>query len=155
MRRMMMVSLLTSTFLAAGCMPPWFVVRQATPNPLLGQSQFTLHPIDFQSLMVGDKSQGAYLGGKDPEQRAGWQADLVAMNQIFTSRVASTPGLQVAPAYPHSTGFSIVPRIVFIEPGFFAGIVSAPTQVRMVLQIVNGGRWSTRFTSRSRSRPIL
>jgi hypothetical protein len=132
-----LLGLLGAGLLASGC-TPWVVVRQASPNPLAGQTQFQLQPLNFDALYVGDKTQAEYLAGKDPDQRASWQADLLAMNQIFAERLyGNTPGLTIVPfgQAQARAPFTIVPRILFIEPGFYAGVVAASAQVRMALQI--------------------
>lgn len=136
-RAHMLLWLLGAGMVSSAC-TPWVVVRQASPNPLGGQTQFQLQPLNFDGLHVGEKTQAEYLAGKDPGQRASWQADLLAMNQIFAERLHSnTPGLTIAPVgQAQAPGpFTIVPRILFIEPGFYAGVVAASARVRMALQV--------------------
>jgi len=49
----------------SGCGPHWTVVKQASPNPLVGQQQFALEPTSFEGLMVQDKTEADFKSSRD------------------------------------------------------------------------------------------
>lgn len=123
--------------LAASCGPPWQIVRQATPNPLLGQRAFAIAPMSFANLVVGEKPEAAYLAEKDPGQRGSWDQDKSAMAQMFLDGVRGhAPGIAIQPG---SGTFVVEPEVTFIEPGFYVGIAARASEVSLALRIRQGG----------------
>ncbi len=123
---------------AASCGPPWQVVRQAMPNPMLGQRAFVLAPMSFVNLVVGEKPEAAYLAEKDPGQRGSWDQDKSAMAQMFLDGVRGTAeGLAISPR--SSGGFTVEPHVTFIEPGFYVGLAARSSEVNMTVRILQGG----------------
>ncbi len=127
--------------LAAGCAPPWQVVRQAAPNPFLGHNAFVVEPIRFERLMVGNKPEGVWQSEKKPEQQASWAGDKVGMTEEFHRRIVEAgQGLQIAVApAPQPPGAFIVRAFCpFIEPGFFTGTaIRRDTIVDLAIQILD------------------
>lgn len=124
---------------ALGCGPAWTVVQAQTPNPLVGQSRFAVHPVDITAFTVGGKSEADYLADKDAESRSNWEGDKAAINEEYTKVLIETAGelgFSVVPATgPESAKFFIRPRVDFIEPGFYAVMASGASRVRMTILV--------------------
>ncbi|HZO12658.1 MAG TPA: hypothetical protein VFB62_05360 [Polyangiaceae bacterium] len=119
------------------CGPPWSVVRQAVPNPLLGQKHFVVMPIDFSGLSVGEKSEAGYLAEKDEESRRNWLGDKAAMNEEFGRALtgeAHERGIIVMDPRGRAN-FVVHPKISWLEPGFYTYFANQPSEVRMTLVI--------------------
>ena len=123
-----------------GCGPPWVVVMQTTPDPFANQGKFSVLPIDFTGLTIGEKPEGLYLSEKSPEQRESFQGDKAGVNEEFTKALISKArdlGVDVVLATgPDAAPFQISASVAWLEPGFFAGVIGAPSQVRMKLRIL-------------------
>ncbi|MCS6915353.1 MAG: hypothetical protein RMK29_21660 [Myxococcales bacterium] len=128
-----------AVLVGAGCAPAWTVVKQANPNPITPQTSLAVEPIRFEGLMVGKKTEEAYLADKKPEQQESWKSDLAAMQQIFSSTlVEQAKGLQVVAGAPEQGGpYLIKPAVTFIEPGVFTAMFNIPSQVHMTLQVAD------------------
>jgi hypothetical protein len=123
-----------------GCGPPWAVVVQSAPNPFFGQRLFAVQPVDFSGLMVGSKPEPVYLAEKDAGQRASFAEDKAAFNERFLADLIAQAGaaaVRVVPATgPADAPFTIRPVVHFIEPGFYAYLVSQASRVEMSVRIV-------------------
>lgn len=123
-----------------GCGPKWIVVTQAAPNPFVNQSRFSVMPIDFAGLEIGSKPEANYLAEKSQDQRDSFAGDKAGINEEFTGALikeARELGFDVVLATgPSDAPFQIRPSVAWLEPGFFAGVIGAPSQVRMKVQIV-------------------
>lgn len=120
--------------LLTGCGANVAVIRQAEPNPFVGSPRFQVAPLETKGLLVGEMSEEQYLASKDEAQRASFQEDKAAMAERFQAGFAeavSDAGLAVANDAP----FVVRPRLVFVEPGFYAVLASAPSQARMRVAI--------------------
>lgn len=127
-------------FAVAGCgrSYPWRVVQQANPNPLLGQKQFAVAPIDFSGLTVGEKSEEAYLSGKEENDKKGWLEAKAGLQEEFNKSVrvgGNDAGLQLVLG-ESGAPFIVKPKVDFIEPGFYAYVAAKPSQVKMTVKIV-------------------
>jgi hypothetical protein len=121
-----------------GCGPPWTIVVQATPNPLLSQASFVEEPVELTGLGVGESTEKVYLEGKDGETRASWQVAKKALAKSFDEALASAAkarGLTITPKSGKPAGFTIAPAVRWIEPGFKGQTAAAPSRVKMVIQI--------------------
>lgn len=119
-----------------GCGANIAVLRQAEPNPFIGQKSFAVLPLETKGLLVGEKSEEQYLAEKDEDQRQSFRGDKDAMGQRFEAELiasASDLGLQVAPG--DKAPFVLRPRVVAVEPGFYAVVASAPSQVTIRVAI--------------------
>jgi hypothetical protein len=139
-RSFVLVGALLAGSAATGCAPAWHVVAFASPNPFVGQHKFAVAPIDYAGLMIGRKPEPVYLSEKDPKQQASFQEDKAALNEKFLERLIATArehGIEVVPATgPESAPFILKPHVDFIEPGFYAAVARAPSEVHMALRIV-------------------
>ena len=139
-RLMMVLGLLFTAMLALACGPSWQVVTQAVPNPMAGKNGFSVLPIDFTGLRVGDKTEGEWMGGKDQDSRASWEGDKKAMNEKFQANLishAGGEGIQVIPG-PAQSNFVVAAHITWVEPGVFTGFVNMPSEVEMTVKVTSG-----------------
>jgi hypothetical protein len=130
------ILILAVAFLFIGCGPPWQVVRQATPNPLLGVKQFSLKPIDYTGLRVGEKDEAGYLAEKDEETRGKWVGDKKGMNDEFVNKLmgeARDKGIAVQ--IGGETDFTVEPKVPWLEPGFYVGVAAKSSELHMTLII--------------------
>jgi hypothetical protein len=120
---------------AVACSPPWLVVRQAVPDPFFHRPQFKLEPLHFEQAFVGRKPEAEYAAEKQPDQQVSWAEDKRAMSERFGAALAtSSDDVQIGSAADAPT---IRPIVTFLEPGFYAGVVSAATQVELTVQILD------------------
>jgi hypothetical protein len=136
------VLLLISVVLAllvTGCSPPWAIIQQTTPNPFVNQRRFAVAPTDFTGLRVGAKSEAEYLAGKDEKQQQSFQTDKLGANEEFTKALinrAHDVGIEIVLATgPSDAPFVIRPSMTYFEPGFYAGVVAAPSRLDMNVKI--------------------
>jgi hypothetical protein len=115
-------------------------VVQTVPDPFLGQRKFSVLPIDYSGLMVGNKPEPVYLSEKDPKQQASFLEDKAALNDRFLELVrarAREGNVEVVPATgPADAPFMIKPHVAFVEPGWYAGVAGAPSMVHMNVRIM-------------------
>jgi hypothetical protein len=119
------------------CGPPWSVLKQANPNPMLGKGDFVAVPIDFTNLQVGDKSEAEWMSEKDAEQKQSWVGDKEGMNAEFVKTLTTSgaeEGVKVATP-PATAPFIVHPKVQFIEPGFFTAFVNKASEVNMVVAV--------------------
>jgi hypothetical protein len=134
------LALVGSSALMGCAEAPWHVVVQSVPDPFLGQRRFSVLPIDYTGLMIGNKPEPVYLGEKDPQQRASFLEDKAALNDRFLELLrarAREGNVEVVPATgPADAPFMIKPHVGFIEPGFYAGVAGARSMVQMNVRIL-------------------
>lgn len=141
MRHQILLSMCMLVFAALliGCGSQWAVVTQASPNPFAGQRHFAVLPIDYTGLRVGEKFEAEYLSEKDADQQQSFIQDKVALNEEFAKALINASrdeGINVVPATgPAAAPFMIRPHVDFVEPGTYVVVASAPSEVRMTLQI--------------------
>jgi hypothetical protein len=129
-----------SLLMLAGCAPQYHVVRMAQPNPLLRQRNFIVEPVHFEHVLVGAKTEDAYLAGKKSDAITSWQGDKVEMNNLFLqSLIGHATGLQVGPAQqqPGAGTFIIRPICTFIEVGTYNGFVNVDSRVDLTVQVLD------------------
>jgi hypothetical protein len=139
-RSLFLLTFALFAFVLTGCGPRWVVVAQAAPNPFVGQGRFAVLPVDFAGLEIGAKPEAIYLSEKSQEQRDSFMSDKAALNEAYTGALISQAralGVDVVLATgPNDAPFQIRPSVAWLEPGWFGGIVSAPSQVKMAVKIV-------------------
>lgn len=133
--------LILLAFVLIGCGHPWKSVIQARPNPFVGRNQYAVLPLSYENLMVGETPERIYLGEKDSEKRASWEADKASINELYTNAliaVAGDAGLSVVRATgPMSAPFLIRTQVLMMEPGFYAAIVNKDAEMHLVVQITD------------------
>jgi hypothetical protein len=125
--------------LAAGCGPPYIIVRQAAANPLAQPRLVAVEPMVFPPDMhVGHILEQQYLARKDAGQQQNWQLDKAKLSDFYRSQVvarsygraiAPPPGMVPPPG-------SLVLRAICqrIEPGTYFGL---PTEVNLLVQVID------------------
>lgn len=132
-----LVGLLAALAVLAGCGPAWQVVAQAVPNPMLGKNGFAVMPIDFSGVRVGEKSEAEWLAEKDEGSRSSWDGDKRGMNEKFGATLieeAAEDQVVVVPG-PADKPFVVQAKATWVEPGFFAGVVSAPSELELHVRV--------------------
>ncbi len=114
---------------------PWTIVKQATPDPFVGKSQFSVDPLNFDHTQIGDQpSEQAFLASKEQKEKDDWAAAKTQMNASFTGGIAEAgAGLQLGNGAP----YIVRPVVSFADPGRYAVVYSRATQVTMSVQIVD------------------
>lgn len=121
--------------LLVGCGPKWTIVHQATPNPFGPSSPFHVEKPTFQGLMVGDKPEAAYLAQKDPTAQGSFLEDKQGMVAAFSEGFDAEKGA-LRLALP-GEAFVVRTNVAFLEPGYYAGIVSSPSRVRADVKLLD------------------
>jgi hypothetical protein len=138
-RSLLAVTVVLFALALIGCGPPWVVVMQTTPDPFVNAPRFSVLPTDFTGLTIGEKPEAVYLSEKDAGQQQSFAADKAGINEEYVNALiksARDAGIEVVLGTgPGDAPFQIHPSIAWVEPGFYVGVASAPSQVRMRLQI--------------------
>lgn len=138
-RRSFIAAALLGVAALTGCAPSWRVVTQASPDPFVGQRYFALMPIDYVGLQIIDQSEDRYLASKDGEDYQRHMADKASVNEEFTKALvedAKEEGIEVAEATgTTSAQFVIRPYVGYMNPGFYAVVSSAPSQIKLTLRL--------------------
>lgn len=139
MKPNLVMGLLVLALVGCGGGPQWRAVMQSNPNQLAGQKQFTVAPLDFAGLTVGQKSEADYLSAKEDEAKKGWVESKAGLEDEFIKSLragAVTSGVQMSVGAAGAP-FILKPKVDFIEPGFYAFVASKPSQVKMTVKIVS------------------
>lgn len=123
--------------LLTACAPAWTVIRQATPNPLVGKSSLAARSLELDGLRVGGETEQQYLAPRDQAQQQAWQQARAGLAERFWSELAASPGLTITRA-GDSDRPVIRTRVLLVEPGYFAHISSHPTVVVARLLVASG-----------------
>jgi hypothetical protein len=138
-RSLLVLTVVLFALALIGCGPPWVVVMQTTPDPFVNAPRFSVLPTDFTGLTIGEKPEAVYLSEKDAGQQQSFAGDKAGINEEFVNALikqAREAGIEVVLGTgPGDAPFVIHPSIQWVEPGFFAGVMGAPSQTRMKLQI--------------------
>src|SRR5262245_43115914 len=101
MQRFVLSCLMSFALFGCGGGTPWRVVSQSNPNPLLGQKNFAVAPLDLNGTTVGAKSEADYLAEKNDEEKQGWNQAKAGLAEEFTKSIragGASTGLQVIAA---------------------------------------------------------
>ncbi|HTN82911.1 MAG TPA: hypothetical protein VL242_04480 [Sorangium sp.] len=138
-RRSFIAVALVGVAALAGCAPRWRVVTQANPDPFVGQRYFALVPIDYVGLTLIDEPEDMYLAKKDADEQRSFVQDKASVNEEFAKTLishAKEQGIDVAEVSdPASSPFVIRPYVGYMNPGFYAVVSSAPSQIMLTLRI--------------------
>jgi hypothetical protein len=138
-RRHFITLLLAASALATtACSASYDVVRRAEPGALTCSSELVVLPVAYENVIVGKKSEADYLFTKSQETKESWQADKQAIDREFRRSLvkdASDGGLHIDAAGATSGRFTILPKVLFLEPGFFAGPARKSSKVLMMVEI--------------------
>lgn len=117
---------------------PWQIVSQHNPNPLFGERRFAVSAIEFESLIVGEKSETDYLSEKDSDARASWERDKAGLSERFAQALQAhgrAVGDLVIDTRAGEAKYIVQPIVQFIEPGVYAGIYQKPSRVNMTARV--------------------
>jgi hypothetical protein len=129
-----------AALLLVGCGGPWTVVKQASPNPFTAQTAFFVAPTTWNNLRIGTKDEAEWLAGKKPETQQTHTNDKLAFSTRFQQMMVTKArglAIQPAPEGRPAPGWTVRSNIHFFEPGFYAVVAQAPTQVRLTVDFVD------------------
>ncbi len=114
----------------ASCAQPLVVLTQASPNPLVKQTQFDLMPVDYTDAIIAKQN----LTSMDGAARASWAQIKSAIATdfvgILTDR-AATNGIHLVKV----TAVGDAPFLIWPRVGFMAGGSSSRSDLRMRVRI--------------------
>jgi hypothetical protein len=122
--------------LLAGCGANYTVTGHAESAAFARPScRIIVAPIQASALIVGGKTEGAYLADKKDRSVASYESDKSASAEQFRDKLMAKNGVAFAPGAPEST-FTIRPTWTSWEPGYYAGMFSKPGVVHLMLDVV-------------------
>jgi hypothetical protein len=123
-------ALLVVALVVTGCGPKWVVVTQAAPNPMTSASKFSIEKAVLDpSFRVGEKTEQDWMGEKSPETKDKWDADKVAISELFVEGFMRAKGDLLAESAPGKGVFTVRAKYIHYEPGYNIGIAAAPTEL--------------------------
>jgi hypothetical protein len=110
--------------------PKWVVIKQASSNPMTATTSFKVEKAAFApTFHVGAKTEQEWMSEKKAGTKENWEGDKIAMTEKFAEGfLAGKDNLLVANANGAGV-FSVRAKFVQYEPGFYAFVASAPTQL--------------------------
>ena len=124
--------------LGNGCQK-WVVVKQATPNPFIGQTNFHVEPVGYEGLMVQDKSEAQFKADRDGDANANWDKDKQRVSNTFISEIKDeADDLQYADA-PGGDVVIVRSKITNMHGGISMGLTSTAAHIDMTVQLIKGG----------------
>lgn len=138
--RFRLLFLIALAAFSMACGAPYKVINQAEPNPFHGAKKFVVKAIDFSKVRIGERTEEQYKADKSERQEGSFEGDKQGMNEVFFQNLKETAAdnqisVEREPGDPNT--FVIVPIVTFIEPGFYAAVVSKPSKVVMTLKILS------------------
>ncbi|MBW2523458.1 MAG: hypothetical protein JRI23_04760 [Deltaproteobacteria bacterium] len=114
----------------------WQVTRYAHPNPLVGQTELGVTPLDFADLKVGEETESEYVARKGGDFRVKWRDDKAVMKALFEQKLrdrASYRGIRFVDV--GDAPFVVHPRVTFLQRGYFGGAVRQRARLKAVVDI--------------------
>ena len=137
--RRAVLSLFLFGFGLSGC-TPWKVVRQAVPNPFVGETRFHVAPIDYSDLMVQHRTEREFKADRDAEQNQRWDRDKQKVNATYRAETASeVSGIQILDA-PAQGVPTVRSRITNMHGGISLGLTSTAARIEMTVQLLKNGQ---------------
>ncbi len=130
----------------SACGPAWVVVKQAKPNPMVGQKTFAVEPIDFSAMKIGDPgkiTEAEWVAKKKPDEVEKFKSDLQGSKDRMTENFAKALGAIAARQGVTVTAgaqpgvWTIKPVVTELEPGFNAFVMTQPAVVRLQIHIID------------------
>ena len=134
-RRTMMLSMMTALVVAACGGSQWTVIRQATPNPLLGQRVFVIAPVQYDGLIVANQPEAQWLATRTPDQQLSFQNDKERFNENLLAQIGSRAASRfqlTSGTTPPANGFFLVPHLRYVHSNAWSG-----GEFHLVLEIAN------------------
>ena len=140
MKKALALAVLLLTVVIAGCGPKWTVVKQASPNPMTASSSFKVEKAVLDpNFRIGEKTEAEWMGKKDGEAQAKWEGDKTAIYEKFVEGFMSEKENLVVANAPGAGVFSVRARYVQYEPGYYAVVSAAPTQLDADIEYLDAG----------------
>lgn len=147
-RQFSLLTVLLAAFALVACAPPYTVIRQAVPNPFLAMRSYSIEPMHFEQLQIGNMSEAQWMAGRSPESQNSYMVDRQAMVERYVERMTQrNPGLEIIAGPPASPQTFIVrPILEFMEPTRVRVTYNGRTMqshietvARMRVQVLNQG----------------
>jgi len=118
------------------CGGSWRIVKQATPSPFKADSTFAVAPATWEGVMVGKKTEADWLSDKKPETQASHTNDKASLGaQLSVMAQTHAKALKIVQG---EANYTVKPNVFWFEPGYYAMVASAPTQIKVRFDIVDG-----------------
>lgn len=119
------------------CGNPWKVIHASgNPSALKGVSAFKV-AVDYEGLMIGQKSESEYVSGKDADTAASFAGDKKGMEEAFRATLAAN---QAGWAFGDTGAVDVRVHVQFIEPGFYVGVAKMPTSLITTVTFTKDGQ---------------
>ena len=126
-----------ATLALAGCGTSYTVSGHAESAAFARpRCNIVVEPIRADHLVVGGKSEMAYLADKKERTAASYQSDKIASEQKFREALMHKHGAVFAGGSSDAT-FVIRPTWNAWEPGYFAGMFSKPGTAQLAFDVVD------------------
>ena len=133
--------------MSVGCGPSWVYIKQANPNPLVGQKAFAIEPVSYEGMKIGNPgaiTEQEWIQKKKPEEQPKFLEDLKNSKERFNARFiefttsrASKSGVSVTPAAGQGGTWTLKPQVIEFEGGFNAFVMTSPAVVRLHIKVVD------------------
>lgn len=139
------VLILSALFGLVACGPSFQFAKRPQPSALKGMQKIALTTLTFDNLMIGKKTFDDYIAGKaadkDDESAAKWTANKATwqqkMGEIIINKLkdANITATIVAKPADAMGSMVVVMNVDFIEPGFYVGVASRPSETHIHVTI--------------------
>lgn len=137
MRKLLSALVLVFIYMGVSAQSPKNIT--GTWSSLKGEKTVMLE-FSYDSLMVGKKTEAEYLSEKDPSFAEKWRNErpnrLEPKFETLLNKSTNTKGLKCGREYTESK-YKILVHIVWLAPGWYAGVSSAPSEVTYELTLIN------------------
>jgi hypothetical protein len=124
-------------FFGQGCIPHWQVVKQATPNPLVGQNKFVLEEPSFEGLMVQDRPEAEFKAGRNAEENQRWDDDKKKVADTIIGKIREETHYDWLKE-PSADAILVRTKITNMHGGISMGIGSTASRIAVTVQLVKG-----------------
>ena len=131
--RLILLSLIG--LMSTGC-ASWSVVKQATPNPFVDQSKFYIAPVDFEGLMVKDKSEKEFKADRDADANKSWDEDKNRVVEAFTKALRDEADDFKYPSSGSDDVITVRCKITNMHGGISLGLTSTAAHIEMTVQLL-------------------
>lgn len=122
--------LLLGLLLTLGACTRWTVVRQAAPNPFVGQTKFFVEPVDYGQISAAPREG-------DSAKR--FESDKERVAQTYLGELREEADELQFVGEPSDDTVTIRSSITSMDGGVSMGITSTAAEINMTVQLVKGG----------------
>jgi len=144
------VLILSALFGLVACGPSFQFAKRPQPSALKGMQKIALTTLSYDGLMIGKKTFDEYIAGKaadkDDESAAKWTANKATwkknVTEIITGKLkgAGIAASEVAKPADAQGGLVLLMSVEFIEPGFYVGVASRPSETHVHVTIADAAK---------------